>query len=242
MTTAYSHRGPGKKVRNISLDTILPPLQLNGSMTASNSQMQKLQHGTFVTKQLQPEVIIEVLNQEGTPKEKDNHKVKGNPLQKILPVLNYGTPQAMRTPKARGMSSFRVNDTHYDSQSLVPHEISQIPAQNQDVSGIDYGASNNQSHMTMLPSVISSQNLSHLPNVNYALQAGYIDHNPHFLRYNKSISTLDKLESSKMTLSREFYHYPEQRELNMRFRNEMQSNRKQDQVTIVKRNFSNENL
>lgn len=238
MTTAYSHRGPGKKVRNISLDTILPSLQLNGSMSASNSQMQKFQLGTFVTKQLQPEVITEVLNQEGTPKEKDNPKAKGNPLQKILPVLNYGTPQPMRTPKARGMSSFRVpNDAHHDSQSLVAHEISQIPVQNQDVSGIDYGANNNQSHMTILPSIISSQNLSHLPNVNYALQAGYIDHNPHFMRYNKSISALDKLESSKITLSREFYHYPDQREINVKFKKEMQNNRKQDQVTIVKRNF-----
>ena len=72
------------------------------------------------------------------------------------------------------------------------------------------------------------------PDVNFVLQTEYIEQNPHFSKYNKSICALDKLETSKIPLSKEFFYSPEQMEINKKFAMDKVKSTSIEQVEVLK--------
>jgi len=229
MNHSQSHRELKKKTPSISIESFVPKHIHHGSLTTSH-QLQMIKEGEFLTKTPYSETPVNKIKMNQHKKNKSLDKLE--PLSKGL--NNYVASGFSKTTKNKEQNSTdQIETEHTERKGVVQYTIPSMVRIGNSSEG-DF--SNNQSinSSSFLP-MITNPSYQIIQDINYALQKDYIDQNPHFNKYFKSVFALDKKEASKVSLSKELYYYPEQMEINEKFTKEVQNAKKLDQLVTTRR-------
>jgi len=229
MNHSTSQRELKKRAPNLSIDSFSPKNMHQGSLTTSH-QMQSGHGDAFLTKTPYADNPVNRIKMNQHKKNQSLGRLE--PLGKGLPGLNYVSSGFSKTTKNKDQgSTYQLDTENAEPKELVQYSIPSMNKLQNGSEDFSYNPSINSSFLPMLSN--TSQQM--IRDINYAIQKDYIDQNPHFNKYFKSVFTLDKKEASKVSLSKELYYYPEQMEINEKFAKEVANAKKLDQLISVKR-------
>lgn len=209
MSHSFTTRESNRHKRQISVGESPTKPNHNEILTLTHYQLESLNKGAFLTNSPCVASVQDRLPSERRPKAR-NLNIKLNTLSRVLPAINqmslsiskttslnnkdmmdYVLPDSLEAKTTSNSSSQRIALSEYDTtQNLL----------------------SNHSNISRFQMMCSPTGQEENLDLSHIRQKDYIDSNPHFSKYNKSINMLDKLDASRMILpTRDVFYYPEQK-------------------------------